>query len=335
MKMKERNAQLKNALGAMATKERITEVASIPAEDTVNRQGLPAYSLTDELRLLSMLNTLKIQNQYYRDEDTMLRELRDLVERIGMNKPYFLAQAIVYSRCMGEGMRAINQLAATLAAPFIAGTPWAKAFYSLWDRKKKQGGVIYRVDDMTAIKDAYVALNGGSVLSNAMKKGFANVLVNLDAYSLAKYKDDVIDLANLVHPISKYSKAVVTINGKEMKVIDALMNGITVSADTWEVAQSEAGQEVAKAVKEGKLTKDEAEKVLTEQKNANWEALLSEGKLGILAALRNIRNMLKEPKKEVIDKLCALVSDGKKIRDGLIMPYQLDLAYSIVENEFP
>ena len=193
MKMKERNAQLKNALGAMATKERIAEVASIPAEDTKNRQGLPAYSLTDELRLLSMLNTLKIQNQYYRDEDTMLRELRDLIERIGMNKPYFLAQAIVYSRCMGEGMRAINQLAATLAAPFIAGTPWAKAFYGLWDRKHKFGGVIYRVDDMTAIKDAYVALNG-SVLSNAMKKGFATALVNLDAYSLAKYKDDVIFL---------------------------------------------------------------------------------------------------------------------------------------------
>jgi len=335
MKMKERNAQLKSALGAMATKERIQEVASIPAEDTVNRQGLPAYSLSDELRLLSMLNTLKIQNQYYRDEDTMLRELRDLIERIGMNKPYFLAQAIVYSRCMGEGMRSINQLAATLAAPFIAGTPWAKAFYGLWDRKKKQGGVIYRVDDMTAIKDAYVALNGGSALSNAMKKGFASALVGLDAYSLAKYKDDVIDLANLVHPVSKLSKAVVTIDGKEVKVLDALMNGITVSADTWEVAQSEAGQEVAKAVKDGKLTKDEAAKVLAEQKNANWEALLNEGKLGILAALRNIRNMLKDPKKEVIDKLCALVQDGKKIRDGLIMPYQLDLAYMVIEDEFP
>lgn len=334
MKMKERNAQLKNALGAMATKERIQEVASIPSENAKNRQGLPAYSISDELRLLSMLNTLKIQNQYYRSEDTMLKELRDLIEKIGMNKPYFLAQAIVYSRCMGEGMRSINQLAATLAAPFIAGTPWAKAFYGLWDRKNKQGGVIYRVDDMTAIKDAYVALNG-SALSNAMKKGFANALVNLDAYSLAKYKDDVIDLANLVHPISKYSKAVVTIEGKEMKVLDALMNGLTVSADTWEVAQSEAGQEVAKAVKDGKLTKQEAEKVLSDQKNANWESLLKDGKLGILAALRNIRNMLKDPKKEVIDLLCALVQDGKKIRDGLIMPYQLDLAYMVVDEEYP
>ena len=334
MKMKDRNAQLKNALGAMASVETVKEVASIPTEDTVNRQGYAAYSLADELRLLSMLNTLKIKDQYYRSEDEILVELRDLVERIGLKDPYFLAQSIVYSRCCGEGMRSINQLAATLAAPFVAGQPWAKAFYSLWDKKNKQGGCIYRVDDMEAIKDAYNALNK-TVLSNAMKKGFANALVNLDTYQLAKYKDAVIDLVNLVHPNSSLSKAVITVNDKEMKTIDALMQGITVTADTWEAAQSEAGQEVAKAVKEGKLSKDEAEKVLAEAKNDNWESLLLEGKLGILAALRNIRNMLKNPRKEVIDALCVLVQDGEKIRNGLIMPYQLDLAYSVIENEYP
>lgn len=214
MKMKERNAQLKSALGAMATKERIQEVASMPKEDTRNIQGYKAYSLTDEFRLITMLNTLKVQSQYYRSEDKIMKELRDLIERIGMKKPYFLAQAIVYSRCMGEGMRTINQLAATLAAPFIAGTPWAKAFYGLFDKKNKQGGVIFRVDDMSAIKDAYAALNQ-SPLSNAMKKGFANALVNLDAYSLAKYKDTVIDIANLVHPNSKLSKAVNRKNRQE------------------------------------------------------------------------------------------------------------------------
>ena len=333
MKMKERNAQLKMALGAMASKERVQEVASIPDENTVNRQGFKAYSLADELRLLSMLNTLKIADQYYRSEDEILVELRDLIERIGLKDPYFLAQCIVYSRCCGEGMRSINQLAATLAAPFVAGQPWAKAFYSLWDKKRKMGGCIYRVDDMEAIKDAYVALNSAK-LSNAMKKGFANALENLDTYQLAKYKKACIDLANLVHPNSALSKAVVNIDGEEMKTLDALMKGITVSADTWEVAQSEAGQEVAKAVKEGKITKEEGEKVLAEAKNDNWESLLMEGRLGILAALRNIRNMLKNPRVEVIDKLCELVSDGDKIRDGLIMPYHLDIAHVIIETEF-
>ena len=334
MKMKDRNVQLKNTLGVMASKERVKEVASIPDEDTTNRQGYAAYSIADELRLLSMLNTLKLQDQFYRSEDTTLVELRDLIEQIGLKEPYFLAQAIVYSRCCGEGMRTINQLAATLAAPFVAGQPWAKAFYGLWDKKNKQGGCIYRVDDMEAIKDAYNALNGGT-LSNAMKKGFAKALISLDTYQLAKYKDAAIDLANLVHPNSALSTAVITVDGKSMKTLDALMQGITVTADTWESAQSEAGQEVAKAVKEGKLAKDEAEKVLAEAKNDNWESLLMEGKLGILAALRNIRNMLKNPRKEVIDALCALVQDGNKIRNGLIMPYHLDMAYMIVESEFP
>jgi polyhydroxyalkanoate synthesis regulator phasin len=187
---------------------------------------------------------------------------------------------------------------------------------------------------MEAIKDAYAALNK-TVLSNAMKKGFANALVDLDTYQLAKYKDAVIDLANLVHPNPACSTAIITVDGKPMKTLDALMKGITVTADTWEAAQSEAGQEVAKAVKDGRLSKEEAEKVLADAKNDNWEVLLMEGKLGILAALRNIRNMLKNPRKEVIDALCALVSDGDKIRNGLIMPYQLDLAYMTIETEFP
>ena len=333
MKMKERNTQLKNALGAMASKETVKAVAAIPTENAKNRQGCAAYSLSDELRLISMLNTIKLEPQFYRSENQTMRELRDLIERIGLKDPYFVAQAIVYSRCLGEGMRSVNHLAAALLAPFISGKEYAKRFYGLWDKKEKKGGCIYRVDDMSEIKDVYAALNK-STLSNSMKKGFAAVLEALDTYQLAKYKDTVIDMANLTHPKSALSKAEIVVDGKKMKVIDALMKGINVSADTWEVANSEAGQEVAKAVKAGKLTKAEAEVTLANAKNDNWEAMLTEGKLGILAAIRNIRNMLKSPRKEVIDALCKLVSNGQAIRDGKIMPYQIDYAYEVVKKEF-
>ena len=54
MKMKERNTQLKNALGAMASKETVKAVAAIPKENAKNRQGCAAYSLSDGLRLISM-----------------------------------------------------------------------------------------------------------------------------------------------------------------------------------------------------------------------------------------------------------------------------------------
>ena len=333
MKMKERNTQLKNALGAMASKETVKAVAAIPKENAKNRQGCAAYSLSDELRLISMLNTIKLEPQFYRSENQTMIELRDLIERIGLKDPYFVAQAIVYSRCLGEGMRSVNHLAAALLAPFISGKEYAKRFYGLWDKKEKKGGCIYRVDDMSEIKDVYAALNK-STLSNSMKKGFAAVLEALDTYQLAKYKDTVIDMANLTHPKSALSKAEIVVDGKKMKVIDALMKGITVSADTWEVANSEAGQEVAKAVKAGKLTKAEAEVTLANAKNDNWEAMLTEGKLGILAAIRNIRSMLKSPRKEVIDALCKLVSNGQAIRDGKIMPYQIDYAYEVVKKEF-
>ena len=333
MKMKERNTQLKNALGAMASKETVKAVAAIPKENIKNRQGCAAYSLSDELRLISMLNTIKLEPQFYRSENQTMRELRDLIERIGLKDPYFVAQAIVYSRCLGEGMRSVNHLAAALLAPFISGKEYAKRFYGLWDKKEKKGGCIYRVDDMSEIKDVYAVLNK-STLSNSMKKGFAAVLEALDTYQLAKYKDTVIDMANLTHPKSALSKAEIVVDGKKMKVIDALMKGVTVSADTWEVANSEAGQEVAKAVKAGKLTKAEAEVTLANAKNDNWEAMLTEGKLGILAAIRNIRSMLKSPRKEVVDALCKLVSNGEAIRNGKIMPYQIDYAYEVVKKEF-
>ena len=338
VKMKDRNEVLRNSLIGMTPKKRVVEAANIPMEDSVNREGYASYSLSDELRLISMLNTLKLEKQFYRTEAETMAELRDLIERIGLKDPYFLCQAIVYSRCLGEGMRSINHLAATLAAPFISGKPYAKAFYGLFDKKHKMGGVIYRTDDMTEMKDVWAALNtsyNGKMLSlpNAMKKGFASAIENLDTLQLTKYKKAIIDISNLVHPNPAKSKSEVVIDGKRVKTLDAIMNGITVSADTWEVANSEAGQEVAKALKSGKLTKEEAKEVLDEAKNDNWEGLLNDGKLGILAALRNIRNIMSTPRKNVINKLCQLLSNEKKIRDGLIMPYQIDIAYEIVNNE--
>jgi hypothetical protein len=163
-----------------------------------------------------------------------------------------------------------------------------------------------------------------------MKKGFAHAIEQLDSYLIFKYKDSLIDLINLSHPDSRKSKATVkvTIDGEEveMKAIDALMKGYKVSADTWESAQSEAGQEVAKAVKEGKLSEKQAEQVLKDAKNDNWESMLNDGRLGILAALRNLNNMLKGGRQSVIDKVCALVSNGDLLRAGKIMPYQIDLA---------
>jgi hypothetical protein len=318
----------------MQPKSELVEAVAIPKPDTTNRQGHAAYSLDKWLKLLTMLNTLKLENQFYRSENETMKELKTLVDGCAKEDTYLTAQCIVYSRCVGEGMRSINHLAASYLAPHCAGQDWAKRFYGLWNKKTKSGGTLFRPDDMAEILACFSAMNKTAV-TNSMKKGFRAALEGMDAYSLLKYKSSLIDVINLVHPSPKNAKAIVEVNGERISAIDAIMKGLSVSADTWEVAQSDAGQEVAKAVKEGKIDKDEAEKILKEAKAENWDSLLTEGKLGIMAALRNIRNILKtDAKSKTVDSLCQLVSDPEAIRKGKIMPYQMDLAHEVTVSEF-
>ena len=329
-----RNQKLRDSLATMQPNPKAVEAAKIPKPTVRNRQGHAAYSLDSWLRLLTMLNTLKLENQFYRSETETMKELKALVDECAAQDPYLVAQCIVYSRCVGEGMRSVNHLAASYLAPHCGGLEWARRFYSLWNKKTQSGGTVFRPDDMAEIIACFSALNKTKA-TNAMKKGFAAAIEKMDAYAILKYKSALIDVINLVHPNPNNSSAMVEHNGEKVNVIDAVIKGLPVSADTWEVAQSDAGQEVAKAVKEGKIDETQAKEILKEAKAENWDALLTEGKLGILAALRNIRNMMNTVSKgKTIDTLCSLLSDGEAIRKGKIMPYQIDLANEVINTEF-
>ena len=168
-----------------------------------------------------------------------------------------------------------------------------------------------------------------------MKKGFKKALETMDSYSLLKYKSKLIDVINLVHPSSKISKATVKYEEKDISTLDAIMRGYNVSANTWEVNQGNAGQIVAKAVKEGKITEEEAKVTLQKAKADNWKELLESRSLGILAGIRNIRNiLLSKPDQNTLIEICALVSNPKLIREGMILPSQLDIANDIIMSEF-
>ena len=354
--MSKTNSKLAAVIGTKQPKTNLVNANKIPKPDTTNQQGLPAYSQDKWLTLLTMLNTLKLEPQYYRSVTNTLKELQTLIDQCAKEDLYLTCQCIVYSRCLGEGMRTISHASSVFIAPYISGQEYSKRFYGLWNKKEQKGGVIFRPDDMAEILQGYIALNGqikqtvtlvngvpqssetstsGPKLSNAMKKGFKSVLESLDSYSLLKYKSKLIDIINLVHPSPRLSTAKIEYNGEQVSTIDAIMKSYNVSANTWEVNQGEAGQIVAKAVKEGKLTDKEAKETLTQAKADNWKELLDTNKLGILAALRNLRNVLiNNPESSTINKLCELVSNPTLIREGKIMPYQLDLANEIMIAEF-
>ena len=357
--MAKANSKLASLMSSKAPNPKVVEAKAIPAPDTTNKSGHAAYSQDKWLKLLTMLNTVKLQAQYYRSEKQTLIELSALIKECALENIYLTCQCIVYSRCLGEGMRSISHAASIFVAPYVSGHEFSKRFYGPWNKKESQGGVIFRADDMNEIMSGFIALNGehkittttvtsssgttstskvdvsGTKLTNAMKKGFKAAIESYDSYTLLKYKSSLIDVINLVRPNPANSRALVKVGEEQVYTLDAIMKGMSVSADTWEANQSEAGQIVAKAVKEGKIDEKEAKTILTQAKADNWEELLDNNKLGILAAIRNLRNVVtNNPKSTTIDKLCNLLSNGTKIKEGKIMPYQLDMANEILMSEF-
>jgi hypothetical protein len=148
---------------------------------------------------------------------------------------------------------------------------------------------------------------------------------------------------NLVHP--KPSE-------KMKPVFAKLMKGELKQFNTVEDKNTKAGQEVAAKVKEGKITKAEAEKVLNEAKEENYAELIATRKIGYLALLRNLRNILKLPESKLgtkyygggiiehptefglIKGACELLTDSKLIKQSLVFPHQIDLALEIMLDEF-
>lgn len=124
---------------------------------------------------------------------------------------------------------------------------------------------IKRADEMAELVNLYWTLNPGKGLPAQLKRGLAKAFSSFDEYQLAKYDRDgkvrLRDVLFLTHPKPK--------DDEQAALFKRVANRELETPDTWEVALS------------GGADKKEA-----------FERLLSENKLGYLALLRNLRNMV-------------------------------------------
>ncbi len=150
--------------------------------------------------------------------------------------------------------------------------------------------VIRRADELGEFLSIYWR-NGRTPLSKQVKIGLANAFGRFDAYSLAKYdranEIRLRDVLFLTHAKPK--------DEAQAKLWKQLVDGTLPAPDTWEVALSGGGD-----------------------KKTEFERLLSSGKLGYLALLRNLRNM----EQSGVDK--ALVRDAILARKGAgnVLPFR-------------
>ena len=126
--------------------------------------------------------------------------------------------------------------------------------------------IITRADMLTDFLAIYWKNSGGKSIANCAKQGLAQAFHNFNEYKFAKYDRDSIiklrDVMFLVHPKP--------LNEYETLLFQKVANRTLKTPETWETMLS-AGKD----------------------KKESWTYLINEGKIGGLALLRNLRNMVK------------------------------------------
>jgi hypothetical protein len=266
-----------------------------PAPDTVNYEGGRAFTQTAKLELVSVLLTTFLQDEFYRTEKQTMARIRELMGKVG--DPRFTAKAALFARNT-YGMRSVSHLVAGETAKQVKDARWTKSFY---DR------VVRRPDDVLEILGYYLAAYGRPV-PNSLKKGLGAALARFDEHAIAKYRRDhasfkLVDAVNLVRP-------------KSTAALAKLVSGELAPAQTWETKLTQAG--------DAESTEGEAA-----AKSKAWAQLVRERKLGYLALLRNVRNILTHAP-EVVDELSLQLADETAVRRSLVFPFQFLSAVEVL-----
>jgi hypothetical protein len=259
---------------------------------TVNLAGGQAYSESPKLELSSLVFTSFLKDKFYETERENTARLLGLLEKV---TPEFAAKTAIYAR-NEFGMRSVSHLIAGEIALRVKGQSWTKEFLNK---------IVVRPDDVLEIL-AYVK-SKSNVIPNSLKKGLGAALSRQDEYGLAKYSRSngdisMVDAVNLLHP-------------HHTPALEKLMKGTLAAADTWETALTQAGESENK-----ESAKAEA-----------WAELVREGKLGYMALIRNLRNILAHAP-ETVDLVCEQIRNEKKIKNSMMFPFRFITALESVQG---
>jgi 60 kDa SS-A/Ro ribonucleoprotein len=340
-------------------------------QPVITHQGGEGYTQRVEKELVGLLAS-GLSNTYYEKETERENRFKDVLKRAAQKNSLFVAKALIYARTI-FGQRSVTHYGAVELIPFLSGSELGKRFFSKRDRKENRGGIVYRLDDMAEILACYQAKNGvDAPIPNAIKKGFKEAIEHSDTYTLAKYQMksrgvSLVDIVNLVRPVStkmngtvtvtevEYQKAITgtkwdpknkkykaeyanilvrTEKGVQIPALHALVIGVLKQFNTVEDKNTEVGKTIAEKVKKGEITVEQAKVELNDAKTENYAELIKTKKIGYLALLRNIRNILKTGDVELLDMACEQLVDEQFIKKSLVFPHEIDLALEIMLTEF-
>ena len=205
---------------------------------------------------------------------------------------------MVYTRNEGN-LRSVSHLMGTLLAENVKGSSFLKPALVK---------SMIRPDDALEMVELWNKRNKGVMVPNSLRRAIKLSLENKwDSYQLKKYFGNgsvkVSNLVNITHPSPK--------NNVQRKMFKQALEGTLPAIET------------AQTVNAGNTGEDRADA---------YASMLVSRKLGYMAALKNIKNILESgATDETIDALVSLLENEKLVLKSRLLPFRFVQAYSIVD----
>lgn len=277
----------------------------------VNYENAKAYAMSPEEELYTTVVTTGLNDSFYEKQNSRLERIKKLV---AVCDPEFVAKLATYTR-NEMNLRSVSMVLAVELAKTASGNTIVS---------KAVANVVKRADEITELLAYYQWANERqgakklNRLSKQIQKGLAISFNTFDEYQFAKYnrKTEVKlkDALFLVHPKAK--------DASQQEVFNKIVENNLVTPYTWETELSVLG-----------TVSFWNEKAKQEAFTRKWEELIESKKVGYMALMRNLRNILEanvSPKH--IAMVCDYLANENAVENSKQLPFRFLAAYREVKR---
>lgn len=260
---------------------------------TVNKSGHAAFDMPDKAKLVTqVLTTFFREPKFYGDNSS---ELITLATKLIQSAPEFVANLARYAR-KEMHLRSVAHVLTALVAHNVNGKPFIKEVVA---------DVVERADDITEILACYISMFGKPI-PNGLKKALGTAMGKFSAFQLSKYNGGskavkFRDVLRIAHPTPK--------DKEQEQLFKMVLDDTLPVAERWETELSANGNN-----------------------KETWEKLIAENKLGYMAMLRNLRNIL-NAQPDNIDKVYEKLADKEQVLKSKQLPFRFFSAYREIQGQ--
>ncbi|MEL1245319.1 TROVE domain-containing protein [Flavobacterium sp. DGU11] len=273
---------------------------------TVNHEGAKAYKLTPEMELYTAVVTTGLNDTAYEQGNQRLKRITALIAQCD---PEFVARLAIYARTQ-MNLRSVPLVLSVELAKIASGTNVVSRAVS---------NVIQRADEITELLAYYQTANARNGtkklnrLSRQVQKGLVASFNKFDEYQFAKYNREtdvkLRDALFLVHPKAK--------DEVQQELFNKIAADTLATPYTWETELSALGRQKFATAAEKK-----------QAVAAKWAELIASKKIGYMAMMRNLRNILEaDVPGYCIQMVCEYLSNEKAVAGSKQLPFRFLSAY--------